>query len=120
MAATSWKSGGTLRMTSTGTLVGMPALRSGLDAYHPERWSCPPEPGTNPIIPCDDVDDEVTNAPWRSLQAAAPLPERTPLPRLPTRRVMPADERRLLQRCAVIALVALPAVVLVLWWSAGR
>ncbi len=115
MAGTSWKTGGTLRMTGTGTLVGMPALQSGFDARHPERWSCPPEPGAQPIIPCDDVDDEETEVPWRTPPALrVPSPEPTPLPHLPMRHVMPADERRLLEKSAAIAVVALPIAVTLL------
>lgn len=86
--------------TAGGTLVGMPALtrrhsRLGSqcsttlrsiysadelappsDAFHPERWSCPPPVGSDPIFPCPDPveDDDAVFA-----RSSGPLPagERT-------------------------------------------
>ena len=100
----SFKHGGTLRMTGSGTLVGMPALERGFDALHPERWSQPPPPGMAPIIPYDDDEPYSGRLP-------VVLRDETPLPRLPTRRVMPEDERRLLARSAIVGVAMLVAIL---------
>jgi hypothetical protein len=104
MASTEWEtSGTTLRMTTTGTLVGMPAL-SPEGSY-----------GYDAIVPCDDPDDETSlelPSPWRFVRPPARFP--TPLPLLPTRSVMPVEERRLLARAALVASMVVAGVAALL------
>ena len=99
-------SGTTLRMTTTGTLVGLPAMRS-----EPSR-------GSDPIVPCDDPEEDenaLLSSPWRLVEKRAPAP---PLPLLPTRRVMAVDERRLLTHAAVVASIVVAILAAMLWaWS---
>lgn len=107
MPDTEWKtSGTTLRMTTTGTLVGIPALQPGASFRF------------DPIVPCDDPDDDASlmlASPWRFVRAPAPAP---PLPLLPTRRVMPVEERGLLTRAAVAASMVVAIVSAMFWlWS---
>ena len=110
------------RRTAQGTIVGMPpvvreparlgalcstTLRSVYrpeqrddapcsDAFHPERWSNPPAIGLEPIVPCDEPeeDDAVQLRPKLALTRAAvePAPERAPEPEPepPTQRWQPA------------------------------
>ena len=109
------------RRTAQGTIVGMPpvvreparlgqlcstTLRSVYrpeqrddapcsDAFHPERWSNPPAIGLEPIVPCDEPeeDDAVQLRPKLELTRAAvePAPERAPEPEPepPTQRWQP-------------------------------
>lgn len=113
------------RRTAQGTIVGMPpvvreparlgplcstTLRSVYrpeqrddapcsDAFHPERWSNPPAIGLEPIVPCDEPeeDDAVQLRPKLGLPRAAvdPPPERAlepepePEPEPPTQRWQP-------------------------------
>lgn len=118
MASDDWRtSGATLRLTATGTLVGMPALRpTGCAALDPQRWSQPPPPGTEPIVPYDGPEDEtseVLTPPWRLERSRAKARlEPEPLPWLPMRRVMPAEERRLLERAAIISAIIVCGIAL--------
>lgn len=65
------------------------------DAFHPERWSNPPAIGLEPIVPCDEPeeDDAVQLRPKLALTRAAvePAPERAPEPEPepPTQRWQP-------------------------------
>ena len=111
MAEASFKSGGTLRMTGSGTLVGMPAIQRGFDALHPERWSHPPPPGTAPIVPCDEESEACSSSLPAVLRARPAQPDATPLPRLPMRRVMPEEERRLLARSAIAGILSVVVVL---------
>lgn len=106
MSSSSWKtSGTTLRMTAGGTIVGMPAM-------HAEARF-----GLSPIVPCDDPEDELgrpSEAPWRSM--ARPLA--LPLPLLPTRRVMPAEEKRLLAWAAIVGSLGVALIAALVYFAA--
>jgi hypothetical protein len=109
MATDAFKaSGSSLCLTANGTVVGMPKrCGSRFELRDPERWSEPPPAGVEPIIPCVEPEDkegaELEDY-WRGLRApvAAPL-EPTPLPKLPIRRGIPSEERRLLAWMAIVA-----------------
>ncbi len=96
-------SGTTLRMTRSGTLVGLPVVRPAKDQE------------LTPIVPCEDPEDDgdtMVDEPWRRMWAPEPEP---PLPLVPKRRSMPEEERRLLARAALIAAFAVGfLIVLVL------
>jgi hypothetical protein len=110
MTGRAWNtSGDTLRMGAATTLRGLHALLpETLDPSDPRRWSRPPPPGLEPIIPCPDPEDVELESPWRG--ALLPRVE-TPLPYLPRRRVMAAEERSLLTRAALVGVVLVTIVV---------
>ena len=47
-----------------------------------------------------------------------PVPEDSPLPRLPRRRVMPEEERRLLERAAIVGIVLVGIIVALIAFAA--
>jgi hypothetical protein len=106
MSALEWKtSGTTLKLTAGGTIVGMPAIRAEASF------------GLSPIVPHDDPEDELgrpSEAPWRSVARRRELP----LPPLPTRRVMPLEERRLLARAATAGSFLVMLVAALVYFAA--
>ena len=98
--------------TSGITLRGMPTVGGdGFDALHPERWSHPPPAGAQPIIPYEGAEEDARTKLATRAQAAA---DREPLPRLPMRRVMPSEERRLLAKATIVATIVIDLITAIM------